>query len=87
MENNRVIAEVENMVNDLESALVKSKEILGKIKGYSSFSNINKSADCILYLNETEALNESLDKKLVDTLIRCKAISDIFENEINQMTK
>ncbi len=82
MENNRVIAEVENVKLDLEAALSGANDLLIKIKGYNSFNKTNKTADCVLYLTEIEEINEMIDKSIYNTLIRCRALSDILENEV-----
>ena len=87
MENNRVIAEVENIKTDLESALKKTNELLDKVKGYDSFSKSNKSADIIFFLLESEEKNEEIDKKLYNALIRCRALTDILENEVKLFKK
>ena len=87
MENNRVIAEVENIKTDLEAALLITNELLNKVKGYDSFSKSNKSADIIFYLSESEEKNEAVDKKLYKALIRCRALTDIFENEVKSFKK
>lgn len=86
MENKRVIAEVENMVSDLELSLSRSKEFLKNISNYDSFSRTNRNADNILYLTECEAINEAIDKDIYDAIIRCKALSDIIESEIKSLS-
>lgn len=87
MENNRVIAEVENIRTDLESALKKTNELLDKVKGYDSFSKSNKSADIVLYLSESEENNEEINKIIYNVLIRSRALMDVFENEVNSFKK
>lgn len=87
MENNRVITEVENIKTDLEYTLANVSRLLKKVKGYDSFKKSNKSADIVLYLLEAEELNEEIDKKLYNALIRSRALTDILENEVKSFQK